>query len=426
MRVGGAVLFWGDKNYGNYDRKNHLRNFVHHDILGENRYKNIPRGADMTKQIHLRLEDNQYKEVAEYAKMNGMTVQDSISTALYIMLSKQKKKKYKANFTFIDLFAGIGGMRLAFEEAGGECVYSNEWNKFSQQTYMANFGDMPDGDITQVNADDIPDHDVLVAGFPCQPFSIAGVSKKNSLGRATGFADKTQGTLFFDVCRILEAKRPKAFMLENVKNLCSHDKGKTFKVITESLNELGYEVFYKVIDGQAFVPQHRERIIIVGFDRERYGSFFDFEFNIIPKEPKPVIADILEKEVSEKYTLSDKLWIYLQNYAAKHKAAGNGFGYGIAPLDGVSRTLSARYYKDGSEVLIEQDGKNPRKLTPRECARLQGFPDSFAIPVSDTQAYRQFGNSVVVPLMAAVAKLIINKINELEISNRLNGYREVV
>lgn len=380
----------------------------------------------MTKQIHLRLEDNQYKEVAEYAKMNGMTVQDSISTALYIMLSKQKKKKYKANFTFIDLFAGIGGMRLAFEEAGGECVYSNEWNKFSQQTYMANFGDMPDGDITQVNADDIPDHDVLVAGFPCQPFSIAGVSKKNSLGRATGFADKTQGTLFFDVCRILEAKRPKAFMLENVKNLCSHDKGKTFKVITESLNELGYEVFYKVIDGQSFVPQHRERIIIVGFDRERYGSFFDFEFNIIPKEPKPVIADILEKEVSEKYTLSDKLWIYLQNYAAKHKAAGNGFGYGIAPLDGVSRTLSARYYKDGSEVLIEQDGKNPRKLTPRECARLQGFPDSFAIPVSDTQAYRQFGNSVVVPLMAAVAKLIINKINELEISNRLNGYREVV
>ena len=380
----------------------------------------------MTKQIHLRLEDNQYKEVAEYAKMNGMTVQDSISTALYIMLSKQKKKKYKANFTFIDLFAGIGGMRLAFEEAGGECVYSNEWNKFSQQTYMANFGDMPDGDITQVNADDIPDHDVLVAGFPCQPFSIAGVSKKNSLGRATGFADKTQGTLFFDVCRILEAKRPKAFMLENVKNLCSHDKGKTVKVITEALNELGYEVFYKVIDGQAFVPQHRERIIIVGFDRERYGSFFDFEFNIIPKEPKPVIADILEKEVSEKYTLSDKLWIYLQNYAAKHKAAGNGFGYGIAPLDGVSRTLSARYYKDGSEVLIEQDGKNPRKLTPRECARLQGFPDSFAIPVSDTQAYRQFGNSVVVPLMAAVAKLIINKINELEISNRLNGYREVV
>lgn len=345
----------------------------------------------MMKQIHLRLDDNQYKEVAEYAKMAGMTVQDSVSTAIYIMLSKQKKKKNTHKFTFIDLFAGIGGMRLAFEEAGGECVYSNEWNKFSQQTYMANFGDMPDGDITQVNADDILDHDILVAGFPCQPFSIAGVSKKNSLGRATGFADKTQGTLFFDVCRILDAKRPKAFMLENVKNLCSHDKGKTFKVITESLNELGYEVFYKVIDGQLFVPQHRERIIIVGFDRERYGSYFDFEFDIIPKEPKPVMADILEKNVDDKYTLSDKLWTYLQNYAAKHRAAGNGFGYGIAPLEGVSRTLSARYYKDGSEVLIEQDGKNPRKLTPRECARLQGFPDSFVIPVSDTQAYRQYG-----------------------------------
>ncbi|WP_297999441.1 DNA (cytosine-5-)-methyltransferase [uncultured Phascolarctobacterium sp.] len=380
----------------------------------------------MTKQIHLRLDDNQYKEVVEYAKMAGMTVQDSVSTAIYIMLSKQKKKKYTHKFTFIDLFAGIGGMRLAFEEAGGECVYSNEWNKFSQQTYMANFGDMPDGDITQVNADDILDHDILVAGFPCQPFSIAGVSKKNSLGRATGFADKTQGTLFFDVCRILEAKRPKAFMLENVKNLCSHDKGKTFKVITESLNELGYEVFYKVIDGQLFVPQHRERIIIVGFDRERYGSYFDFEFDIIPKEPKPVMADILEKNVDDKYTLSDKLWTYLQNYAAKHRAAGNGFGYGIAPLEGVSRTLSARYYKDGSEVLIEQDGKNPRKLTPRECARLQGFPDSFVIPVSDTQAYRQFGNSVVVPLMAAIAKLVVKKLEELKVTNVVNGYREVV
>lgn len=380
----------------------------------------------MMKQIHLRLDDNQYKEVAEYAKMAGMTVQDSVSTAIYIMLSKQKKKKYTHKFTFIDLFAGIGGMRLAFEEAGGECVYSNEWNKFSQQTYMANFGDMPDGDITQVNADDILDHDILVAGFPCQPFSIAGVSKKNSLGRATGFADKTQGTLFFDVCRILEAKRPKAFMLENVKNLCSHDKGKTFKVIMESLNELGYEVFYKVIDGQLFVPQHRERIIIVGFDRERYGSYFDFEFDIIPKEPKPVMADILEKNVDDKYTLSDKLWTYLQNYAAKHRAAGNGFGYGIAPLEGVSRTLSARYYKDGSEVLIEQDGKNPRKLTPRECARLQGFPDSFVIPVSDTQAYRQFGNSVVVPLMAAIAKLVVKKLEELKVTNGVNGYREVL
>lgn len=368
----------------------------------------------MAKQIHVRLEDNQYKEIAEYAKLTGMSVQDSISTAIYLMIAQKNKKHRNTKFTFIDLFAGIGGMRLAYESVGGECVYSNEWNKFCQQTYMANFGEYPDGDITRVNAEDIPEHDILVAGFPCQPFSIAGVSKKQSLGRATGFEDKTQGTLFFDVCRILKAKRPKAFMLENVKNLCSHDKGRTFKVILESLHELNYDVFYQVLDGQSFVPQHRERIIIVGFDKERFGENIDFSFDIVPVDPKPMIRDILEPEVNDKYTLSDKLWLYLQNYAAKHKAAGNGFGYGIAPLDGVSRTLSARYYKDGSEVLIEQNGKNPRKLTPRECARLQGFPDSFVIPVSDTQAYRQFGNSVVVPLMECVAKLVVEKINHLD------------
>lgn len=316
----------------------------------------------------------------------------------------------KIGFTFIDLFAGIGGMRLAFQQAGGKCVYSSEWNKYSQITYKANFGDEPDGDITKVEAKDIPDHDVLVAGFPCQPFSIAGVSKKQSLGRATGFEDKTQGTLFFDVCRILAEKRPKAFMLENVKNLCSHDKGRTFKIIQESLDELDYEVFYQILDGQNFVPQHRERIIIVGFDRKRFGTDIGFKFNITPVTPKPVMNDILEPVVDEKYTLTDKLWAYLQNYAAKHKAAGNGFGYGIAPRDGISRTLSARYYKDGSEVLIEQPGKNPRRLTPRECARLQGFPDTFKIPVSDTQAYRQFGNSVVVPLMKNVADLIVAQI----------------
>ena len=321
-------------------------------------------------------------------------------------------------------------MRIAFERTGGHCVYSSEWNKYSQQTYRANFAEQPEGDITQVNAESIPDHDILVAGFPCQPFSIAGVSKKQSLGRATGFEDKTQGTLFFDVCRILKAKRPKAFMLENVKNLCSHDKGRTFKVILESLEELDYQVFYKIMDGQNFVPQHRERILIVGFDRKRYGRDYKFDFNITPADPKPVIRDILEKNVSEKYTLSDKLWQYLQNYAAKHKAAGNGFGYGIAPLDGVSRTLSARYYKDGSEILIEQPGKNPRRLTPRECARLQGFPDDFKIPVSDTQAYRQFGNSVVVPLMENVAQLIIREIKRLESATvaqaEKNSVREVV
>lgn len=315
-------------------------------------------------------------------------------------------------FTFIDLFAGIGGMRIAFESAGGKCVYSNEWNKFSQKTYFDNFGDMPDGDITKVDAKTIPDHDILVAGFPCQPFSIAGVSKKNSLGRATGFEDKTQGTLFFDVCRIIKAKRPKAFMLENVKNLCSHDKGNTFKVIQESLDELDYDIFYKVLDGQNFVPQHRERILIVGFDRKTFKGLIDFKFDITPVKPKPVIKKILEKSPDPKYTLSDKLWSYLQAYAAKHKAAGNGFGYGIAPLNGVSRTLSARYYKDGSEVLIAQKNKNPRRLTPRECARLQGFPDTFKITVSDGQAYKQFGNSVVVPLMANVAKLIVKELKQ--------------
>lgn len=315
-------------------------------------------------------------------------------------------------FTFIDLFAGIGGMRIAFESAGGKCVYTNEWNKFSQKTYFDNFGDMPDGDITKVDAKTIPDHDVLVAGFPCQPFSIAGVSKKNSLGRATGFEDKTQGTLFFDVCRIIKAKRPKAFMLENVKNLCSHDKGNTFKVIQESLDELDYDIFYKVLDGQNFVPQHRERILIVGFDRKTFKKSIDFKFDITPVEPKPVIKDILENKPDSKYTLSDKLWAYLQAYAAKHKAAGNGFGYGIAPLNGVSRTLSARYYKDGSEILIAQRNKNPRRLTPRECARLQGFPDTFKITVSDGQAYKQFGNSVVVPLMANVAKLIAKELTQ--------------
>lgn len=325
------------------------------------------------------------------------------------------------NFSFIDLFAGIGGLRLAFEKAGGRCVYSSEWNKYSQQTYFANFGEMPDGDITKVVVAEIPDHDILVGGFPCQPFSIAGVSKKQSLGRKTGFEDKTQGTLFFDVCRIIEAKRPKAFMLENVKNLCSHDKGNTFRVIQESLNDLGYKFFYKVLDGREYVPQHRERIVIVGFDTKRFRDMdINFQFKITPPEHAPLVGDILEKDVAEKYTLSDKLWSYLQNYAIKHKAKGNGFGYGIAPLDGVTRTLSARYYKDGSEILIEQTGKNPRRLTPRECARLQGFPDDFKIPVSDTQAYRQFGNAVVVPLMSNVAQLLVDELKYLQAGQSLD------
>ena len=368
----------------------------------------------MAKQIHIRLDNTIYEALANYTDEAGGTLQDSVSSAIMQFLNRQKRTiPEKTGFTFIDLFAGIGGMRLAFEGAGGHCVYSNEWNKYCQQTYFANFGEQPDGDITKVEAETIPDHDILVAGFPCQPFSIAGVSKKQSLGRATGFEDKTQGTLFFDVCRILKAKRPKAFLLENVKNLCSHDRGRTFKIILEALEELDYEVFYEILDGQNFVPQHRERILIVGFDRKRFGDDIKFDFDITPTDPKPVIKDILENPVDPKYTLSNKLWIYLQTYAKKHKAAGNGFGYGIAPLDGVSRTLSARYYKDGSEILIAQENQNPRRLTPRECARLQGFPDTFKITVSDTQAYRQFGNSVVVPLMRATAELIASKLNEL-------------
>lgn len=369
------------------------------------------------KQLHVRLDDDLYNKLNLYSEDKNESLQNCVREAIALYVTDARKKVNRHNnekFTFIDLFAGIGGMRIGFESAGGTCVYSNEWNKYCQQTYFANFGEQPEGDITQVDENVIPDHDILVAGFPCQPFSIAGVSKKKSLGRATGFEDKTQGTLFFDVCRILKAKRPKAFLLENVKNLRSHDKGRTFKVILESLDELGYKVFFDVIDGKNYVPQHRERILIVGFDTERYGNNFDFEFNIDSVYPSPVIKDILEDDVPEKYTLSDKLWQYLQNYAQKHKAAGNGFGYGIAPLNGVSRTLSARYYKDGSEILIEQAGKNPRRLTPRECARLQGFPEAFKIPVSDTQAYRQFGNSVVVPLITDIAKQIVSRINELD------------
>lgn len=327
-------------------------------------------------------------------------------------------------FNFIDLFAGIGGIRKGFDVIGGHCVFTSEWNKFAQETYAANFRDNhpPYGDITQIPADEIPDHDVLLAGFPCQPFSIAGVSKKNSLGRQHGFLDETQGTLFFDVARIIRAKRPAAFLLENVKNLTGHDKGRTFEVILRTLTEeLGYKVWHKVIDAQHFVPQHRERIVIVGF-RENVPFDWD-DLTLLPKG-NVRLASILHPEngsenaeepytlgsdakVNGKYTLSDKLWQYLQGYAAKHKAAGNGFGFGLVTPDDVARTLSARYYKDGSEILVSQGSrKNPRRLTPRECARLMGYGDDFRIPVSDTQAYKQFGNSVAVPVFGAVAQVM--------------------
>lgn len=310
-------------------------------------------------------------------------------------------------FKFIDLFAGIGGFRLAFQNLGGKCVFTSEWNYFAQKTYERNFGEVPFGDITKVDADNIPEHDILLAGFPCQPFSIAGVSKKNSLGRAHGFLDKTQGTLFFDVARIIERKRPKMFLLENVKNLVSHDKGRTFQIIRETLQELNYTIHSSVLDGQSYVPQHRERIFIVGFDNKVFKGDQSFNF---PEtlDTTSAIEDILERSVDPKYTLSDKLWEYLQMYAKKHKEKGNGFGFGLTPLDGIARTLSARYYKDGSEILIGQHRKNPRRLTPRECARIQGYPESFDITaVSDNQAYKQFGNSVVVPLVQAVGKNMV-------------------
>ena len=317
-------------------------------------------------------------------------------------------------FTFIDLFAGMGGFRLAMQAQGGKCVFSSEWNAYSQKTYFSNFGDMPFGDITkEVTKSYIPEKfDVLCAGFPCQPFSIAGVSKKKSLGRETGFKDKTQGTLFFDVADIISRHRPKAFFLENVKNLTSHDKGNTFRVIYDTLKELRYSVHYLVMDGQTYVPQHRERIMIVGFDEDVYGGKETFTF---PEQHEATrsVKEILDPNIAPKYTLSDKLWAYLQNYAEKHRAKGNGFGYGLVDLNGITRTLSARYYKDGSEILIPQGkGKNPRRLSPRECARLMGYPDEYRIDrVSDVQAYRQCGNSVIVPLITAVSEQIIKTLH---------------
>ncbi len=337
--------------------------------------------------------------------------------------SRRKSRSRKPAFRMIDLFAGIGGTRLGMESIGGQCVWTSEWDKHSQKTYATNFPGEHSihGDIREANEDEIPPFDLLVGGFPCQPFSIAGVSKKNSLGTPHGFECKTQGTLFFEIARIIARHRPAAFVLENVKNLLSHRKGETFKVIRETLqDELGYEVHHKVIDAKHFLPQHRERVFIVGF---REPTKFSWSKLKLP-ESGPKLKSILHPQdatelaedpftigakakVNPKYTLSDKLWDYLQRYAAKHKAKGNGFGFGLVTPEDTSRTLSARYYKDGSEILVKRGPRsNPRRLTPRECARLMGFPDTWQIPVSDTQAYRQFGNSVAVPVVEAVAKII--------------------
>lgn len=320
------------------------------------------------------------------------------------------------SFTFIDLFAGIGGFRIAFQEQNGKCLFSSEWNKYAKKTYEANFGEVPFGDITKIKEENIPSHDILLGGFPCQPFSIAGVSKKNALGREHGFLDKTQGTLFFDIARIIDKKRPKAILLENVKNLLSHDKGNTFKVIGDTLRELDYRIFAQIIDAKHFVPQHRERIYIVGFDNHEFKDSINFSFPS-PPEKEQRVSDILEQDPDPKYILTNNLWNYLQEYAKKHKAMGNGFGYGLTDRNGIARTLSARYYKDGSEILIPRgEGQNPRRLTPEECKRLMGFPENFLIKdigVSDMQLYKQFGNSVVVPVVKAIAVNMVKNLQEL-------------
>jgi DNA (cytosine-5)-methyltransferase 1 len=360
-----------------------------------------------------------------------------------------RKASGAAQFRFVDLFAGIGGIRMGFETHGGECVFTSEWNDFSTRTYRENYPDGAShaliGDIVSFPAEDVPSHDVLLGGFPCQPFSIAGVSKKNALGRPHGFECTTQGTLFFDVARIIAAKRPAAFLLENVKNLLSHDKGRTFDVILQTLrDELGYEVHYRVIDGQHFTPQHRERIIIVGFRGKTSFSWDDLRLpehgprlgSILHRTDgsEPVLPwdhvrffDHAAQRVQPKYTLTSNLWTYLQNYAEKHRAAGNGFGFGMAYPDSVTRTLSARYHKDGSEILVHQgESLRPRRLTPRECARLMGFPDTFRIPVSDTQAYRQFGNSVVMPVMREVARIMLPHVQTLLAEEAPRGSKQAL
>ena len=346
-----------------------------------------------------------------------------------LRLHMREESKFN-RFRMIDLFAGIGGTRKGFEEIGGNCVFTSEWDKFACQTYSSNFTNSPGhifaGDITRVDASEVPDHDLLLAGFPCQPFSIAGVSKKSSLGREHGFKDATQGTLFFDIARIIAKKRPATFLLENVKNLLSHDQGNTFSVIQRVLkDELGYTICYRVLDSRSWVPQKRQRVLIAGFDVDRFGDNPDFDFGDLKlSSSSTLMADILHPEdgsekaephytqgpmaeVDSRYTLTPRLWKYLREYANKHRQAGNGFGYGLVGPEDIARTLSARYYKDGSEILVDRGPrKRPRRLTPRECARLMGFPDDFVIPVSDTQAYKQFGNSIVVPMVSEVAKLM--------------------
>ena len=334
----------------------------------------------------------------------------SISRDTHAEEPVSSKETQSIPFRFVDLFAGIGGFRLGLESAGGRCVFSCEVDPYAQKTYSEWFGETPESDIHDfVTGDAIPSHHVLAAGFPCQPFSIAGVSKKKSLGRDHGFEDKVQGTLFFQLAKIIERKQPQVLLLENVKNLTSHNKGNTWRTIHQNLEDLGYCVFYETIDAADYVPQHRERVFIVCFRRDVYGDKPPFEFPGIPATRAPRLRDVLQSEVPDKYTLTDRLWNYLQDYRQRHAAKGNGFGFGLADPAGITRTLSARYYKDGAEILIPQKDRNPRRLTPFEAARLMGFPKQLAKRqvVSDTRAYKQYGNAVVPAVAAAVAKQIV-------------------
>jgi len=331
----------------------------------------------------------------------------------------------KMHFNFIDLFAGIGGFRSAMTALGGQCVFTSEWDKFSVNTYRNWYGDddIYTEDIRNISPEkDIPDHDILCAGFPCQPFSLAGVSKKKSLGRSHGFDDEAQGNLFFSIMDIVDRKKPPVLFLENVKNLRSHDNGNTWKVICHEIQSRGYVIYDKVIDAQNWVPQHRERVFIVCFDKSVFGKKenIDFKFPEYSSDREITLGDILlENSPDKKYMLSDKLWKYLQDYAAKHKAKGNGFGYGLFGKNDIARTLSARYHKDGSEILIKQPRwRNPRRLTPGEAMKLMGFEnryaelfghkDGFPQVVSDTQAYRQFGNAVVPLVVEAIGTQIVD------------------
>lgn len=310
----------------------------------------------------------------------------------------------RAHFSFIDLFCGIGGMRLGLEMAGGRCVFSSEIDKYAAETYKANFHEAPSGDIRRIRAEDIPDHDVLAAGFPCQPFSLAGVSKRNSMDRPSGM-DMPEGNLFEEIARILREKKPQAFLLENVKHLKSFDEGRAFSTMLKRLEGTGYSIKHKIIDAKAVVPQHRERLFVVGFKCD-----VGFEFPRI-RDMGPRLGEILEKDPSDRYVLTPGVWAALLRHKRKSRERGSGFGYSIADPAGVSRTMSRRYYKDGAEILVREDCRSrPRRLTPRECARLMGFRDSFRIPVSDAQAYRQFGNSVVPGIVARIGSKIADRL----------------